>query len=470
MYPSAGAAVPEELNGTGSAGPGESARRDRSGSGHTAPLHRIGGNHVVSRISGSGKRRVGATIAALMVASVSACGEGPGGGADTSEPGSPIKVAFEVPLTGAFAANGLNQKNGFELGLDTFGREVDGHPIEVRYIDTKGDPATALTSARQIVQEGVTVFQGPLVSSESAAVTPYLAQQNVPVDDLTLCSEVQLDSWQKNGNGYSSGWSCDHPALMAAQWAYEDMGWRNITIAAQDFSFGWEVAGGFKTAFESLGGTINQAIWVPLNATDVSSYVSQIPQDTDAVYAEMSGVFAVRFIDAYKSFGLTGKVPLVGITQLTDQSVLPQLNREGALGVITGAQYCDGIDTPENQEFVAAYKEKFDLYPGYYSDAGYVKAQIMVEALKSLDGDYSDPKAIAEALQSVNIEAPRGPVEISDKTHSPIQNVYMCEVQEIDGDLRNVPFKTFENVPPEGPLDYEEWEAHFRSDSAGRPE
>jgi branched-chain amino acid transport system substrate-binding protein len=421
-------------------------------------------------MSGSRKRRVGATIAALMVASVSACGEGPGGGADTSEPGSPIKVAFELPLTGAFAANGLNQQNGFELGLDTFGREVDGHPIEVRYIDTKGDPATALTSARQIVQEGVHVFQGPLVSSESAAVTPYLAQQNVPVDDLTLCSEVQLDSWQKNGNGYSSGWSCDHPALMAAQWAYEDMGWRNITIAAQDFSFGWEVAGGFKAAFESLGGTINQQIWVPLNATDVSSYVSQIPQDTDAVYAEMSGVFAVRFTDAYKSYGLTGTIPLVGITQLTDQSVLPQLNPEAALGVFTGAQYCDGIDTPENQEFVQAYQEKFNLYPGYYSDAGYVKAQILVEALKSLDGDYSDPEAVAKALQSVNIEAPRGPVEISEETHSPVQNVYICEVQEVEGALRNVPIKTFESVPPEGPLEFEEWEAHFRHDSAGRPE
>ena len=415
------------------------------------------------------KRRTSAALVALAAIGLSACGSGPGGGT-SNEPDSPITIAFELPLTGAFAANGTNEKNGFEIGLDTFGREVDGHPIDVRYIDTKGDPATALSSARQIVQQGVTVFQGPLVSSESAAVTPYLAQQDVPVDDLTLCSEVQLDSWQKNGNGFSSGWTCDQPALMAAKWAYEVMGWRHITLAAQDFSFGWEVAGGFKTAFESLGGTINQAIWVPLNATDVSSYVSQIPQDTDAVYAEMSGVFATRFTDAYKAFGLTGKIPLLGITQLTDQSVLPQLNPEAATGVYTSAQYCDGIDTPENQKFVDAYHKAYGVYPGYYSDAGYVKAQIVVEALKSLKGDFSDPKAVAKALQSVNIEAPRGPVEISDKTHSPIQNVYICQVQAINGELRNVPVQTYENVKPEGPLSYDEWEAHFRHDSAGRPE
>ena len=379
-------------------------------------------------------------------------------------------MAFELPLTGTFAANGKNQQNGFELGLDTFGREVNGHPIEVRYVDTKGDPATALTSARKIVQDGVSVFEGPLVSSESAAVTPYLAGQKVPVDDLTLCSEIQLDSWQKTPNGFSSGWSCDQPAMMAAKWAYEDKGWRRVTIAAQDFSFGWEVAGGFKTAFEKLGGKIDRNIWVPLNATDVSSYVSQIPADTDAVYAEMSGVFAIRFTDAYKSFGLTGKTPLIGITQLTDQSVLPQQNAAAVTGVLTSAQYCDGIDTPENTKFVDAYKAKYNLFPGYYSDAGYVKAQILVEAMKTLDGDASDNEAVAKALQSVKFIAPRGPVAISGKTRSPIQNVYICEVKMVEGALRNVPIKTYEDVKPEGPLDYAVWEEHFRHDSKARPE
>jgi len=405
------------------------------------------------------------TVAAL---GLSACGGGSkssGGGAKT-----PIVVAFELPLTGTFAANGKNQQNGFELGLDIFGRAVNGHPIDVRYVDTKGDPATALTSARKLVQDGVSVFEGPLVASESAATTPFFASTKTPVDDLTLCSEIQLDSWQKTPNGFSSGWSCDQPALIAAKWAYEDKGYRHITVAVQDFSFGWEVAGGFKAAFTKLGGKIDKSIFVPLNATDVSSYVSQIPKDTDAVYAEMSGAFSIRFTDAFKAFGLTGKTPLIGITQLTDQSVLPQLNAGAVTGVLTGAQYCDGIDSPENKKFVDAYKSKFNLFPGYYSDAGYVKAQILVSAMKTLDGKADDKAAVAKALQAVKITAPRGPVAISKKTHSPIQNVYICEVRMVDGALRNVPIKTYPNIQPEGPLDYAAWEARFRHDSAARPD
>jgi branched-chain amino acid transport system substrate-binding protein len=416
-------------------------------------------------VRSSTRRWVGATVVAFFTVALSGCG----GGASASGESDPIRVSFEVPLTGSFAANGADEKNGFELGLDTYGRAVNGHPITVRYADTKGDPATALTSARSLVQDGTDVFEGPLVSSEGAAVTPYLAQQKMPVDDLTLCSSIQMDTWDKVGNGFSSGWSCDQPALMAAKYAYQTLGWRTVTMAGQDISFGWEVLGAFQAEFKKLGGKVDQAIWVPANATDLSSYVSQISSATDGVYAEMSGAFAIKFTAAYRSFGLTGKVPLMGITQLTDQSVLPQEDPAAVTGVLTSAQYCDGADNKVNMDFVTAYHAKFNAYPGYYSDAGFVKAQILVQALKSLNGDASDKSKVTKALQAATISAPRGPVTISSKTHTPVQNVYICKVQMVDGALRNVPVQTYENVPPQGDLDFATWEAHFRHDSAGRP-
>ncbi len=405
-------------------------------------------------------------MVALSAVVLSGCGGSSGSGGGNA---SPINVSFEVPLTGVFAANGQDETDGFNLGLDTFGRQVNGHPISARFVDTKGDPATALTSARKLVQDGTSIFEGPLVSSESAATTPFLGQGKIPVDDLTLCSAIQLESWSQVGNGFSSGWSCDQPALMAAEYAYKDLGWRHVTLAGQDISFGWEVLGGFKAVFESLGGTIDQQIYVPANATDLSSYISQVPTTSNGVYAEMSGGFAIKWTNAYKSFGLQGKVPLMGITQLTDQSVLSQEDPTAVEGLLTSAQYCDGTDTPDNQKFADAYKGKFNKFPGYYSDAGYVKAQIVVAALKSLKADVSDKVAVAKALKAVNITAPRGPVQISDKTFSPIQNVYICKVQMVNGALRNVPIKTYEKVQPQGPLSFDAWEKHFRHDSAGRP-
>lgn len=160
---------------------------------------------------------------------------------------------------------------------------------------------------------------------------------------------------------------------------------------------------------------------------------------------------------------------MMGITQLTDQSVLQQEDPSAVLGLTTSAQYGDAVDTPDNQKFVQAQQAKFNEFPGYSSDAGSVKAQAVVSALKSLEGDVPHPKKIAKALRRVDIKAPRGPVQISTKTYSPIQNVYICQVKEVDGTLRNVPIKTYQKVPPQGPLGYDDWLKHFDHDSATRP-
>jgi branched-chain amino acid transport system substrate-binding protein len=405
-------------------------------------------------------------MSALVVAAISACAPGGSGGA-----GDVIKVAYPLPLSGVYAANGEDLKSGFEIGLEEFGTEVNGRKIEVAFADTQGDPAIAMTTVRKLVQDGAQVVEGPMATNEIAAVAPMLAAQGIPVDDLGLCSAAQLDAWTKKGNGFTSGYSCDQTALVAAEWAYNEMKWRHITLPALDYSWGWATAGGFKSAFEKLGGKIDKEIWIPNTAADHSSYVTQIPKDTDAVFAAVAGASSLKFTNAYKSFGLTGKIPLFGVTPLSDGSILPSLDPTAIQGAFAVAQYCDGIDTPENKKFVEKYHAANDRYPGYYAEAAYVRAQVLVSALKARNGDASDRKAMAKAMKQVNITAPRGPVEISDKSFSPIQNIYICQVKMVDGKLRNIPVKTYEKVPPQGNvLDHSTWEKNFRHYTQARPE
>src|SRR5205823_10589461 len=98
---------------------------------------------------------------------------------------------------------------------------------------------------------------------------------------------------------------------------------KHAAIVALDFSFGWLNAGGFAAAFKANGGTIDKYIWNPITAADMSPYVSQIPQNVDGVYVVESGVTAIGFTDAYRQFGLKGKLPMLGITQITDQPARP---------------------------------------------------------------------------------------------------------------------------------------------------
>jgi branched-chain amino acid transport system substrate-binding protein len=214
---------------------------------------------------------------------------------------------------------------------------------------------------------------------------------------------------------------------------------------------------------------VDKEVWAPINTADFTPFVTQLPQTGDAVFALMAGAASAKFTQAYKQLGLAGKVPLIGNTTLTDYSALPAEDPAAVLGVRIAAQYCDGISTPENTKFANDYHATYGVWPGYYSDAGYTKYRLLLSALQKLKGDVSSRKNLVSALKSTPIQAPRGPVSLNSATWSPNENIYICEVQRVGADLRNVPIKTYRNVPPWGPFSQSEWLSVFTRNANARP-
>jgi branched-chain amino acid transport system substrate-binding protein len=412
--------------------------------------------------------RLGAagTLLAVLLAG---CGSS-GSTGNASSSGAPVKVGYLLPLTGVFTKNGKSELDGWKLGLKVFGSSVDGHPIQVSYDDDTGTPAVSLSDARQLVTgQHVEVIEGPLVSSAIAAVAPYVLGQGIPEDDLYLASPRQQADYIKYGMGMDSAWDGYQPATVGAQWAYNTMHWRHITTVGLGISFGWQAVGGFAAEFTSLGGSIDKKIWVPSNTVDMASYVSAIPKNTQAVWVTLSGQQAANFVNAYASFGLKAKIPLMGLTTLTDQAALPGENASAATGVYTDSQYCDDAPSALNQSFASQFYAAYGEYPSYYSEAGYTKAEILVAALKKLHGVVSSEKALSDAMRSVSVQAPRGPVSFSSVTWSPVEDEYICKVEMEAGHLRNVPLQTFSNVPPWGLLPESTWQTIFTQQSVAPP-
>lgn len=435
---------------------------------------------VTSGSLGGGRARRGRAgqswLARLALAScavlLAACGSSGGSSNSTGSSGShtPVKVGYLLPLTGVFTKNGLSEQDGFKLGLQHFGTSVDGHPIQVTYDNDQGEPAVSLSDARQLItSDHVQVVEGPLVSSAIAAVAPYVLGQGIPEDDLYLASPQQAAAYTRYGTGFTSGWDGFAPTTEGGRWAYDTMHWRHVTTVGLGISFGWQGVAGFAAQFTKLGGRIDKEIWVPSNTVDMSSYVSAIPASTQAVFVVLSGSQAANFVNDYASFGLQKKIPLMGITTLTDQAALPAENTAAALGIYTDAQYCDGNPSAVNQAFANSYHAAYGVYPSYYSEAGYTKAQILVAAVKSLHGVVSSEKALSTAMRAVHITAPRGPVSFDHSTWSPVQNEYICKVESVHGTLRNVPILTFPAVPPWGTLTRAEWEPIFAKTAVSPP-
>jgi branched-chain amino acid transport system substrate-binding protein len=391
-------------------------------------------------------------------------------GSGQAKSNTPIKVGYLLPLTGVFTKNGISEKDGWLLGLKTFGSSVDGHPIDVSYVNDEGQPAVSLTDAKALItSDHVQVIEGPLVSSAIAAVAPYVLGQGIPEDDLYLASPKQQQVYTSSGMGMDSAWDGYQPSTVGAEWAYKTMGWRHVTTVGLGISFGWQGVGGFTAQFTALGGKIDKKIWVPANTVDMSAYESAIPKNTQAVWVVLSGTEAANFVNGYASFGLKSKIPLMGITTLTDQAALPAENAPAATGVYTDSQYCDDAPGSVNQTFANQFYADYGMYPSYYSEAGYTKAEILVAALKSLHGVVTSEKALADAMRAVTITAPRGPVSISSATWSPVENEYICKVESVGGRLRNVPIATYPNIPPWGTLTQSTWQAMFAAQAVGPP-
>ena len=417
-------------------------------------------------------RRWGALALAVAASSavLAACGSSGSSSSGSSSSSSPIAIGYEVPLTGTAALAGKAEQQGWNLGLKVFGNSVSGHKIVTYYDDTGGNPATALSDAHALVQQKhIEIMEGPLLASEDAAVAPYLGAQRVPLDNLSVCSQIQVTDDAKYGNALTSGWICNTPDIMAADYLYKDLGLRHVTVLATDYAFGWLSAGGFIKQFTMLGGKIDKVLWPPLTATDYGPYVSSIPKTTQAVYAETVGAAGPLFTKAYAQFGLRGKIPLYGVTNLFDYSVLPGEVPADVMGDEMSAQYCDGINNAVNNKFTALFAKTYHTRPGYYAEAGYVHAELAVAALKRLHGVATDPAAVAKALKTTPITAPRGPVKLSPVVDGPIQNDYICKVENVHGTLEDVPIKTYPSVQPWGTLPYKTWVQEFTADSVGRP-
>ena len=113
---------------------------------------------------------------------------------------------------------------------------------------------------------------------------------------------------------------------------------------------------------------------------------------------------------------------------------------KSALGIITGHFYTPQLDNPVNQRFVKEFRDKFKgKMPDGFACQGYDTAEVIVRALKAVNGNTQDKDKLVEAIAETEFDSPRGRFRFDPKTHNVIQPfIYIREVREVAGGLANV--------------------------------
>ena len=78
----------------------------------------------------------------------------------------PIKVGYMGPLTGIFAQAGKDMLDGLKMGVESAGGQAAGRKIEIVEEDNEGNPASAQTKYRKLVQQDkIHVLAGVLLAN-----------------------------------------------------------------------------------------------------------------------------------------------------------------------------------------------------------------------------------------------------------------------------------------------------------------
>ena len=355
-----------------------------------------------------------------------------------------LRVGFLTVRTGPLAAGGRQMEEGINLLLKERNYAFAGRKVDIIFADTAGQPALAKTKTQELIErEKVHVIIGPLATFEALAIDDYMLQSKVPL--ITPTSAAQNDLAQRKMSDYVIHvyGTAAQPMYALGDYAAKKLGYKRIAMIADDFTYGHEGAAGFHRVFEDDGGRIVQKLWPPLNVPDYGSFIGQLKTNVDGIYAGFAGSNPLRFLRAYKEYGL--KLPLFGNPTFVDEGILKNMGDE-ALGVYSASWYTVDRDAPDNKRFVESIQREYKVTPGFYTAGTYTAGLWLEEAMKRVKGKFEDKPAFIRALHEVKLDhGPMGPIRLGEYG-KPILNIYIRKVERKDGWLVNTTIATYPGV------------------------
>ena len=352
-----------------------------------------------------------------------------------------IKIGLLATFEGPFTVLGEDSERGAMTAVEEVGGMVAGKKIEIVKGSSDASPDSAVNAARKLVeQDGVKVLIGPLSGDEGLAVKDY-AKTKPDVTFINGTSAAQ-DTTLRDPAPNFFRFSTDGAQWMAGlgTYAFNDKGYKNVAVVAEDYSFPYTQVFGFMAEFCKAGGHVPSKSWVPIGNKDFSSVIAAIPDDVDAIYVALGGADAVNFLTQYQQAG--GQAPLVGGSITVDQTVLTAKGklRDVLIGTPAAGPTADTNDAPAWKVFAEAYSKQPNAFPSpsLFAHGYYINMKAALLALDQVGGDVSDGGAkLRDALSKLSFDTPTGKVSL-DKNRNAVADIFLTEVTEApDGTLLN---------------------------------
>ena len=394
--------------------------------------------------------------------------------------GDTVTLGFNVPQTGAYAEEGLDELRAQELAvehlngmgdggmLNTFSQKnLDGTGIlgkRVEFVtgDTQTKSDVARASAQGMIQrDGAVMINGGSSSGVAVAVQGLCQEAGVIfMAGLTHSNDTTGKDRKANGfrhffNAYMSG-AALAPVLEGAYGSD-----RRAYHLTADYTWGWTQQESIASATEALGWSTVENVLTPVGAGDFSSYIAPVLNSgADTLILNHYGGDMVNSLTQAVQFGLRDRQ----VDGQDFQIIVPLYSELMAAGAGTAIQDVYGsmnwnwqLQDEGTQAFVRSFGEKYGRPPSNAGHTCYVQTLLYADAVTRA-GSFN-PCAVVEALEDFEFDGMgNGPVTYRGADHQCFKDVLVMKgVTSPSGNDTMIGYDTLEIVEqtPRAQVEYE---------------
>lgn len=345
--------------------------------------------------------------------------------AKTAKESNTIKIGATAPLTGPVAIYGVTATNGSKLAMEEINKNggILGKQVEFLVLDSKGDATEAITAYNRLVDEGIVAFIGDAPSKPTLAIAEVAAQDKMPMITPT---GTQFNITEAGPNIFRVCFTDPYQGVILANLAKKNLGAKTVAILvnnSSDYSDG--VTKAFLEEANKLGLKIVAKEGYAEGDKDFRAQLTKVASANPDVlvipdYYEQAALISTQAREVGVKSTLIGPDGWDGVAKALDPSSYKAIENSYFTN-----HYSLEDKNEKVQNFVKAYKAKYNEEPSSFAALSYDAAYIMKDAIEKAGS--TDKEAIVKAMKGIEFDGVTGHLKFDDK-NNPVKAVTVLKI------------------------------------------
>ncbi|MBQ4065719.1 MAG: ABC transporter substrate-binding protein [Clostridia bacterium] len=308
------------------------------------------------------------------------------------------------PLTGDYANYGLSVKYGCEIAVEEINAAggVNGMKLALDYQDSQGDPDAAQSAYGNLIDKGMDVSLGAVLSGETASIVA--AAKNDGILVLTPSGSAK-DAIAGNDNAFRVCFNDPQQGTVSADFIADNTLATKVAVFYQsDIDYSNGLYETFKTQAAARGiEIVTTQTFTASTSTDFKTQINAIKTSgAELVFIPIYAAEAANFLTQAKTEGLTN-VTFFGCDGI-DGILTKGVAKEDVEGLMMLTPFAADSTDENVKSFVTKYQEKHNTTPDQFAADGYdaiyaIKAAIEKAGLKKEDVTNFHSRLVAAMTQ-----------------------------------------------------------------------